>query len=255
MIESKKPKETDGVVLIMSCDRYQPFWNGLYHYMQKHWDKSINWPIYFCSEEVPFKTSDPNWHSLCLGKCSYNELQQRALNYLVDYEYIFFMLEDFWPSRPMTSSMFYGLFDLMKCNDWDCLHIDTMRPELYKVIPTSFTYENQRVLQFSNQSDWFFNQQAGFWKRKLLSECKIDPTIPEHMVSTTLSFEMGCDRYLKEKHPEAKIMLYHYWWYPRAGVSWRGEFSLIGKEMDVQMHIDNWCEQNLDIYKKSPSDN
>lgn len=248
MTESKEPKATDGAVLIMSCDRYQPFWDGLYHYMEKFWDYSIPWPIYFCTEDRKFEVHNPKWKNIRLGKAPFHILQRRALDILAEFDTLFFMLEDFWPSRPMTSSMFLGLYDLMKENQWDCLHIDSMRPDYYKVMPTPYVFQGQKILQLTNDSDWFFNQQAGFWKRELLMDCCIEPKIYEDQVSTTLSFEKGCDEYLKTKHPDAKIMLHHYWWYPRAGVSWRGQLSLIGQEMEAHMNIDKWCSETLNLY-------
>ncbi len=249
MTESNSIKATDGVVLIMTCDKYSQYWSSLYHYMKQLWDYDIPWQICLCTEDYRPIINDPKWSCLNVGKGSFHERQKKALEHFKDYKYIFFMLEDFWPTRPMTYEMFSGLFSKMVEHDWDCLHIDTMRPELYKVETSDVSFAGKKFLKMCNDGEWLYNQQAAFWKRDLLYDCTIAGEIPEEAVMTTLSFEQCCDRYMRKNFPQAKVMLYHYWWYPRSGVVWRGELSLIGKEMDVHMHIDNYCNNILEINK------
>ena len=231
-----------GAVVIMTCDLYSPFWAGMYHYMRLHWDAAIDWPIYFCTEEMA--PPDQSFHHLAVGKGPFHERHIRILKALEKYDHIFFMLEEYWPIKLMTKEMFDGLYGMFVKNNWDCLHIDSVRPDIYKLKPTEHTFLDRRIWQFQNDSDWFFNQQAAFWKRDLMLKCVVPPTISEVEARSSITVELTCDAYMRQKYPDSKVMLYHYYWYPRGGVVNHGNISEYGRELGFQMNIDNWCKAN-----------
>lgn len=210
--------------------------------MRQHWDSSITWPIYFCSETLA--PSDQSFRQLLVGTGPFHERKRRILRTLKEYDHIFFMLEEYWPTLPMTKQMFDGLYQMMLQHDWDCLHVDTVRPDLYKLIPTDHVLLNRRIWQFDSNSNWFFNQQAAFWKRDFLFKCVVPPATSEVEEKSSITVEIACDLYMRREYPDAKVMLYHYWWYPRGGVVCHGKITPAGEELTAQMNIDNWCEAN-----------
>ena len=227
----------DGAVAILTCDKYSPFWEGMYYYMDKYWDYSIPWPIYFCNETLAVP-HHPHIKHLPLGPGPYHERQLRMVSQLQNYKYIFYLQEEFWPYDRMTREMFMGLFQLIEQNNWDCLHLYGHQPEHYILEPTDVFFKNRRIMRFSNKSNWFFSQQARFWKRELLQKCIVPPLVSEEKISSSISVEVECDKYMRQNFPDSKVMLYHYWWYPIAGVAWRGKMSAVGQEMQYKMMVD-----------------
>jgi hypothetical protein len=181
-----------GCVVVQTCDAYAKFWSGFAYSMRRYWDFSIPWPIYFCNEEVPIDFHDPGYKQLAVGKASYIERLRRILDVLPEYDYVFYMLEDFWPTDRMSREIFLGLFDIFQTNRWDCLRVSTFMPSHYKAVPTN----HKGILEYTKDSNWRFSQQAGFWRRDFLRSCLVEPTESEITHKTSLTAEIACDQYL-----------------------------------------------------------
>jgi hypothetical protein len=227
-----------GCVVIQTCDFYKNYWDGFFWSFNKYWDKKINWPVYFCNEEISLEFKESNFIQLKTGIGNHSNNLSKILDNLIDYEYIFYMLEDFWMTDQMTEDMFSKLFDLTKKNEWDSLRVSTYLPEYYKLESTNHFVNNQRVLKYSKDSKWQFSQQAGFWKRKFLRDCVVESNISEREISSSLPGEIATDNYLREHYPNAEIYHYHYHWYPVSGVAWRGKITQIGEQIEFLRKVD-----------------
>jgi hypothetical protein len=229
-MENKLPsctnfERTPGCVIVQTCDTYQKYWDGFFWSMQKYWDENISWPIYFCNEEIDVACK---FKQLKTGKGSHSQRLIRILEQLQDYEYVFYMLEDFWPTAEMSNVLFEKLWNLVKINNWDCLKVAPYMPEYYKLEPTQYP----DIKKYSSESDWHFSQQSSFWKRDFIKNCIVEPTISEQLISSSLTGEIASDKFLKEHYPDAKIYHYHYHWYPVSGVLWRGELNQMGEQIE-----------------------
>ena len=132
-------------VVVHTCDAYHQFWHGFYRSMQKYWDFEINCPIFFCNEEVDTVFENPKFKQLKTGFGSHSDRLAKILDLLEDYDYIFYMLEDFWPTHPMTKNMFEGLAQLTIQNKWDSLRLSHFMPDYYMAEPTEYYFDNQKI--------------------------------------------------------------------------------------------------------------
>jgi hypothetical protein len=238
-ISSKKdiPRDSKGCVIVQTCDAYAKYWDSFFWSFYKYWDQNINWPIYFCNEDLEIELNSP-FIQARTGKGSHSSRLAGILDALNQYDYVFYMLEDFWMTDRMECHKFMGLFELMQSNNWESLRIAPHMPELYKLEPTNFKFDGKNIYKYAKDSDWKFSQQAAFWKRDFLRQCIIEPSISEVNVSTSLAGEIVMDRYLRENFPDAGIYHYHYHWYPVSGAVWRGELTQMGEQIEFLRKVD-----------------
>lgn len=229
----------NGCVVVQTCDAYAKFWPGFAYSMRKYWDFSIPWPVFFCNEDAEINFTEPGYTQLRTGSGSYIQRLDRILDRLKDFDYVFYMLEDFWPTDRMDRQTFLGLFDIFQTQRWDCLRVSTFMPSYYKATPTDHIFKGRRILKYNKDSDWKFSQQASFWKMDFLRSCLVEPSESEVMHKTSLTAEIACNQRLNQLHPNAEIYHYHYFWYPISGTVWRGELSEIGQQIEVVMNIEN----------------
>ena len=81
-------------IIVQTCDKYEKYWDGFFYYMDKFWDKKINYPIYFCNENK--KISNSRFNVINTGSGTFVSNLKNILN-KIDTKYVFYLLEDFWP--------------------------------------------------------------------------------------------------------------------------------------------------------------
>lgn len=221
-------------IVIQTCDKYSRFWDGLFRYMEKNWDSNIGSPIFFCNEEVK---PDLPWgfRHLPTGRGTFVENLRFILDNLGE-ENIFYMLEDFWPTAPMSEELFSYAYRTFAKEDLDAFQVSSYLP-YYSLEPTS----TRGLFRFRRDSEWIFNFQARFWKASSLSEFLSEPEVSESEVGSAITVEIASDRATREAGG-LSAMLYHYLWYPISGVSYRGEFTDIGRQMQNVVEIDRLVE-------------
>jgi hypothetical protein len=230
--------EKKGCVVIQSCDKYQKTWKSLFWSMDKYWDFKIPWPIFFCNENVEIKFENKAYSQIKTGDLSHAQMMKSIFSQLKDYEYIFYMLDDFWPTDRMTEDVFIGLFSMFEKNNWDSLKICAHMPAYYKIQKTNHTFNGKSILKFKKDSEWRFNQQASFWKRSVFEDCIVDSDISMAAASSSLPVEIEMDKELKRKYPDAEVYIYPYMWYPVGGALWRGKITLIGEQIEFARKVD-----------------
>lgn len=232
------PTGAKGCIIVQTCDAYKPYWDSFLWSFNKYWDNKIDWPLYFCNEEMPVDLVNPAHRQFPTGKGSHSWRLAKILDALGQYDYVFYMLEDFWLTDRMTQEMFSGLFDLIQSNNWDSLRVAPYMPAYYKMLPTEFTYQDKPILRFAKDSEWHFSQQASFWKRDFLRKCVVEAQVDEKEVASSIAGEIAMDKYLKQTYPDAQIYLYHYHWYPISGSVWRGKLTQMGEQIDFLRQVD-----------------
>lgn len=221
-------------VIIQTCDKYSKYWDGLFSCMSKQWDYDIGSPIFFCNEEI--KPELPcGWNHMPTGKGTFVENLKLVLERLGE-ENVFYMLEDFWPTSPMSDNLFYYLHKIFSHENLDSLQVSSYLP-YYSLDPTS----TMGLFRFRRDSEWIFNLQARFWRSESFLEFLLEPEISESVVGSAITAEIAADRAAR-KAGGLSVMLYHYLWYPISGVSYRGEFTEIGRQMQNVVDIDRMVE-------------
>lgn len=219
-------------VVIQTCDKYEKFWEGMFYYMDKFWDDSINIPIYFCNEKISI--NNKKFIQLKTGNGSFVGNLRNILGQ-VDTKYIFYLLEDFWPINNFSKNLFENLFNYIHLNNVKALQVSAYTP--YYTLEKTETYvNNQRLLKFSKESDWKFNLQSRFWDKEFLKFCLEEPEISESEVNSAITVEITCSNKIKNLNDD--IFFYHHFWYPFSGVSYRGDFTNLGKELNNNMKAD-----------------
>lgn len=224
-------------VVIQTCDKYSRFWDGLFRFMAKNWDPSIAVPIYFCNEEAEVDLPE-GFRRLPTGKGTFAQNLTKILETLGE-ERIFYMLEDFWPNAPMGGELFREMYGLFLSEDLDALQISSYLP-YYSLRPT----ERPMLFEFTRGSEWIFNFQARFWKSDSMLRHLTEPEISESVARSAITVEIASDRKARESGG-LDAMLYHYLWYPISGVSYRGDFTEIGRQMQNVVDIDRLVESKF----------
>ena len=103
---------------------------------------------------------------------------------------------------------------------------------------SNYYFENQKIIKFKENSDWIFNFQSRFWKKDLFEKCLVYPKISEAECSSAISVEVECDKHAKKNGILKDVYLYHHFYYPIGGVSYRGNITKLGQEMQNNMCID-----------------
>lgn len=239
------PTKSKGCIVVQTCDAYKPYWDSFLWSFNKYWDKKIDWPLFFCSEETPAQLLNPLHRQFPTGPGTHSYRLAKILDALGEYEYVFYMLEDFWLTDRMTHEMFTELFDVMTTNNWDSLRVAPYMPAYYKMEATDFAVQGRKILKFAPESEWHFSQQASFWKRDFLRKCVVEAKVSEADVASSIAGEIAMDKYLKQTYPDAKIYLYHYHWYPISGSVWRGKLTQMGEQIDFLRQVDAVFEQQF----------
>lgn len=226
-------------VLIQTCDLYEPFWRGLWHFMERQWDFRIDAPVRMSNEEKKVET--PPWCSQILtGRGTFVENLRKTVESIKE-EHIFLMLEDFWPIAPMSKTLFDCLYDEFKRSRLDALQVSNFTP-YYTVKRTGEKVLGNELLEFQNGSEWIFNFQARFWRRESLLKFLVEPEISERKVGSAITAEIEADKKARECK-DFRVRLYHYLWYPLSGVSYRGELTDFGRHLQNIVEIDNYVDK------------
>ena len=216
-------------VLIQSCDHYEKYWPGLFYYMDKFWDKKINHPIYFCNEKKSIKEYD----QIKTGVGSFVSNLKFSLNKIKS-KYIFYLLEDFWPICCFKKKLLDEISLYILDNNIKCFQISSYLP-YYDLDSTKDFIQNQKIFKFNKHSKWRFNFQCRIWEKEFLLNSLHEPDISEKVINSAISVEEKCDN-LFDKNID--VYFYHCLWYPISGVSYRGEFTTLGLELENNMKID-----------------
>jgi hypothetical protein len=209
--------------------------------MEKHWDESIEMPMYFCNEEKKLELPR-RFKQIRTGTGSFVQNLKSALD-KAGHDHVFYMLEDFWPIAPMSASRFRSLYDLFVKNEMDALQVSTYTPH-YELESTDLTIQEIKLLKFKPESEWIFNFQARFWKAKSLVSCLKEPQISESIVSSAITVEIESDSHAR-KEMNLQVWLHHYFWYPITGVAYRGKLTDIGEQMQNVVNIEKFVEEKF----------
>jgi hypothetical protein len=132
-------------VLVITCDRYRPYWDGFWHFMERQWDFDIDVPIYLCNESTKADTA-PRWcQQVLTSSGTFVENLKRSLE-TVGSDEVFLMLEDFWPIAPMSQGLFKELYSEFVDGGWDALQVSNYTP-YYDVKQAEFSAAGKPLLE------------------------------------------------------------------------------------------------------------
>ena len=146
-------------VLVLSCDKYSPYWAGWHHHWAKHW-KVRDVPVYFATEakQVP---EWPGVSPIYVGRdMTWSTCLLRALA-KIPHDTIFFSLEDYWPTQDMSQSLWDALYEDFRAKKVHCLRCSH----------ESYLCRTHRDGTCHPDSPYLVSCQTSFWDKLFLASC------------------------------------------------------------------------------------
>lgn len=146
-------------VLIGSCDDYSFLWDNFNILFKRYW--KLNTKNYLVSETKSF--DNLYYQTLTFGKLPWGERILKTLE-LIDTEYVFFILDDYFLSEEITEDIIYKHIELMKEYSGDKIMIDIDYGE------PIYSLENikDNLFKFKQNSDYLNSVQPSIWKTDYL---------------------------------------------------------------------------------------
>ena len=69
-------------VIIQTCDKYQKFWEGWFHFFPRFWDFTNGWRVCFFVENVEPAFRHPDVEIVKLGSGMFSDRYVRALDFI-----------------------------------------------------------------------------------------------------------------------------------------------------------------------------
>ena len=95
-------------LLVHACDRYEILYKGFEIFFHRYWDHRITTSNYFATEE---KDTEPEgFIALKSGKGEWSDRLIKLLKDQIVEDYVIYMQEDMWLSKPVDYLFFENLF-------------------------------------------------------------------------------------------------------------------------------------------------
>lgn len=154
-------------LLLCSCDSYKDTWIPFCNQLKKNWP-SFNMPVYLNTESLSFKYDDLDIVCPFAGKnIQFRQWSDRLLKVLdiIPSDYILFMLDDFWLTKPVDVQSFDKIFNIVvqdKNIGFVCL--------LNENNPGAIDCEYDLLRKSTRKKIFRITTQAGIWKKSYLQK-------------------------------------------------------------------------------------
>jgi hypothetical protein len=152
-------------VLVHTCDRYQFLYPGFHYFFSKHWDFNTRCNYYFATEELAVDL--PKFNNIKSGKGEWADRLRYLLQNVIQEQYIIYFQEDMWLTRPVSSSFFNQLFDLITQQQWKQIKLTSS--DVYRTEPTSHFIYGFNIAKLDNAASGFLmSHQVTIWDKDFL---------------------------------------------------------------------------------------
>jgi len=152
-------------LLVHTCDRYEFLYKGFEIFFNQFWDHNIATNNYFATEEIivdikPFK-------NILSGKAEWSDRLIKILSDEIKEDYVLYMQEDMWLTKPVNGQFFKELFSYAISNSIDCIKLHSS--EVYQTIPTGTDFCGLSLTKLNNEkSKYLMSHQVTLWKKEFL---------------------------------------------------------------------------------------
>ena len=160
-------------IVVQACDKYDWCWEGFYRFFIKHFNQSVNWPVYFYTEEKSFDKKE--FINLKTGKKSYTE----NFNFIarsLDFDYLLYFTEETWIRYKLEDELFSKGLQFCYDEDVDRIGYHSINPQ--GSIDTKKTINDHKIYRIINTHK-FGNVidpgEPSFWKRDFMIKTSIVP--------------------------------------------------------------------------------
>jgi hypothetical protein len=150
---------SDIAVFVSSCDAYQDLWAPYFTFFFRYWP-DCPFPIYLVANNSRYP--DPRIQTILLGEDEGWATNTRHALEQLDYPYIFYTHEDFFPDRRVSTSRILRLLAYMKQRNAGYLRLYPSPG------PDAVCADNQDVGEIHKGSEYRTSLQAAIWKREIM---------------------------------------------------------------------------------------
>ena len=235
--------DNDVTVIIQSCDAYRKFWDGWYLSWNRYWNWDLNWPIYFCNEELDLPFRDPRIQQIkspkSLDKKGFSDRMIDILS-KIKTKYVLYIQEDMWLTNKLDSRVFKEGLYKMRYNNWNCLRIHEKIGGTEEFVKSNNFINGTRLLKMKSTSEWLLTHNASIWNKEFLIESigpNEDPWTNERDSSIRIS----------KKYTDPKIYHFNDRWYYQPGASQNGEINPYMKEYEGYLKMNLYLKKSMDL--------
>jgi FkbM family methyltransferase len=235
--------DDDISVIIQSCDKYSHLWEGWYLSFSRYWNWNLNWPVYFCNEEMDLPFNDPRIIQIKSPKSENGDgFSTRLLDVLnkIDTRYVLYIQEDMWLTNKLDFRIFKEGLYKMRYHDWNCLRIHEKIWSSIQLEKSHYLIDDQRVLRVKPTSEWLLTHNAGIWNREFL----IESILPNESAWT--NEKEGTVR-ISKKYTDPKIYHLDERWYYQPGASQNGNINTHMKEYAWYLKMNSDLRKIMDV--------
>ncbi len=152
-------------VLVHTCDRYQFLYPGFHYFFSQHWDFNTQCNYYFATEELAVDL--PHFNNIQSGKGEWADRLRYLLQNVIKEQYIIYFQEDMWLTRPVSSSFFNQLFDLINQQQWKQVKLTSS--DVYQTKLTNHYIDGFNIAKLDNEASGFLmSHQVTVWDKDYL---------------------------------------------------------------------------------------
>jgi len=152
-------------LLVHACDRYEFLFEGFKIFFDQNIKNDIEANFYFATECK--QVSLANFANVLSGEGEWSDRLSKILREEIREEYVMYMQEDMWLSKPLNSKLLNSIFEFAIDKKADCIKLHSS--EVYTTIPTNIYFEGLNLSTLNNQqSKYLMSHQITIWKKTFL---------------------------------------------------------------------------------------
>ncbi|MFD1257204.1 hypothetical protein ACFQ3S_10380 [Mucilaginibacter terrae] len=152
-------------LLVHTCDRYRFLYEGFSYFFHQYWDFNTRCNYYFATEELTVDI--PQFKNIKSGKGEWADRLRYLLEHIITEKYVVYFQEDMWLNKPVSSTFFNQLFNVIEQNKYNQVKLDSA--DIYNTQPTPLYIEGFNVALLNNQaSGYLMSHQVTVWNKAFL---------------------------------------------------------------------------------------
>lgn len=152
-------------LLVHTCDRYRFLYPGFSYFFNQNWDFNTHCNYYFATEEISVDIT--HFTNIKSGKGEWADRLRYLLEHEITEEYVVYFQEDMWLNKPVSSTFFNQLFELIEQKRYNQVKLDSA--DIYKTQPTPIYIEGFNVALLNNTaSGYLMSHQVTVWNKNFL---------------------------------------------------------------------------------------
>lgn len=153
-------------LIVHSCDRYELLYRGFNFFFSKYWGANDSVNCYFATEKV--QVDFENFKNIRSGKGSWSD-RLRTLLDQIEEEYVIYLQEDMWLSKPVDQPVLTELIGLTIKNQWKQVKLNSS--PVFHTTPTEIFLNGLNVSKLDNaQSGFLMSHQITLWNKTFLKQ-------------------------------------------------------------------------------------